>query len=196
MVDMVGNFHWTTENPAGATVSNAGKADAYCMVCFDVKKEDADLEEGHQGIGQCVYDDAEDDDDWYYDADFFGTVEATGSGAFKFLDDKHNDWDTDSGYLGMTSSIGFSSSSFISEPLDVNSNSAKNLGIKKGKTYWKCYIGQDDAPDTKDPFNHEFSLDKFTTDKPRRIDTSTIADSASRILIGLVSLIGMLELIF
>jgi hypothetical protein len=37
------------------------------------------------------------------DANFFGTVKATGNSAFKFMDNDHNDWDTDSGYLGDTS---------------------------------------------------------------------------------------------
>jgi len=184
----------TTDTPAGAATATALTAEAKCMVCFDVKKEDADLEEGHMGIGSCWYEDAL--DVTYWDANFFGTVKATGSSGFKFMDDEHNDWDTDSGYLGDTSSASATTAVFISEPLDVNSNSPKNLGIKKGKTWWKCYIGQDGAPDTKDPFEHEWSLDKFTTDKARRIDTSAIADSASRVLIGLVSLIGMLELIF
>lgn len=99
---------------------------AKCFACFDVKKEDAELEEGHKGIGACRY--------WkgtpaveYNDANFFGTVEATGGSGFKFLEKSKNDWDTDSGYLGLTSSM--SANRFVSEPLDVNSNSHRNLGI-------------------------------------------------------------------
>lgn len=50
-----------------------------CGACFDVKKEDADLEEGHKGIGYCVY---EQNDITYADANLFGTIEAQGSDSF------------------------------------------------------------------------------------------------------------------
>jgi len=87
---------------------------------------------------------------------------------------------------------------FVSNPLDVNSNSKKNLGISKGETFWKCYIGEHEAP-TADDVAHEFeiSLEKFSTDIPRRIDTiprridtSCIEDSAKM----LFSMVGMIAL--
>jgi len=171
------------------------------MVCFDVKKEEEELKEGHKGIGACVYDDAT-TGLWNYDANFFGTVEATGDSSFKFADDKHNDWDTDGGEDSdedssfVTISVADLRARFVSKPLDVNSNSPRNLGIKKKKSFWKCYVGQDGPVDTKDPFNHEISLAKFTTDKARRIDTSCIADFASKLVGSMALLIGTLELIF
>lgn len=81
---------------------------------------------------------------------------------------------------------------FISEPLDVNSNSPKNLGIRKGETYWKCFIGEHDKIDSASPFETDISLSKFTTDIPRRIDTSAIEDSASKLVIGLAAVIALL----
>ena len=94
---------------------------ARCGVCFDVKEEDAELEEGTDGIGACLYYD--DSLNTIYDANFFGRVEATGSSGFKFLDKSENDWDTDSGYLGWTSDIGPGFSvTFVSDPLNLNSN--------------------------------------------------------------------------
>ena len=64
---------------------------AYCSACFDVKKEGGELKSGTQGIGSCVYYDA---NKALYagDGNFFGTVEATGSDAFKFLPKNKNDW--------------------------------------------------------------------------------------------------------
>ena len=56
---------------------------------------------------------------------------------------------------------------FVSEPLDVNSNSPKNLGISKGETYWQCFIGEHDAIDSATPWEEDISLSKFTTDIPR-----------------------------
>jgi len=188
---MSGTFY---PSPVGATTATFtdSVANSYCMACFDVKKENADLSSGDQGIGFCAYDTT--DNRVIYDANFFGTVEATSDSEFKFLEDIKNNWDKDSGYRAKTSTISYSdptfSVGFVSEPLDFWHK--KNLGIKKGKSYWKCYIGQDDAPDVKDPFNHKFSLSKSTTDKAWRVDTSCIEDSASKILVGLVSLIGLL----
>lgn len=112
------------------------------------------------------------------------------------MEDAKNDWDIDSGYLGQTSSISFSMGGifayFVSEPLDVNSNSPKNLGIRKGETFWKCYIGENDVVDSKTPFETDISLSKYTTDKPRRIDTSAIEDSASKLIFGLSAVIALL----
>lgn len=61
----------------------------------------------------------------------------------------------------------------------MNSNSRKNLGISKGKTYWQCFVGEHEVP-SKDDVASEFeiSLEKFSTDIPRRIDTSAIEDNA------------------
>jgi len=69
--------------PTGKTpVLQVGTAETVCVACFDVKKEEADLEEGHKGIGACMYDDA--DNIWYKDANFIGTIKATGSSGFMF----------------------------------------------------------------------------------------------------------------
>ncbi len=113
------------------------------------------------------------------------------------MEDAKNDWDIDSGYLGQTSSVSFDindgiTAVFVSEPLDVNSNSPKNLGIRKGETFWKCYIGENDVVDSKTPFETDISLSKYTTDKPRRIDTSAIEDSASKLIFGLSAVIALL----
>ena len=96
-----------------------------------MKKEDAELEEGDDGIGACVYYDDTGSTE-IFDANFFGRVEATGSSGFKFLDKTENDWDTDAGYTGESSDIYYFSeykAYFVSEPLNKNSNSKKNLGI-------------------------------------------------------------------
>lgn len=96
---------------------------ARCGVCFDVKDEDGELEEGTDGIGACMYYD--DDVNPRSDANWFGRVEATGSNGFKFLDKRENDWDTDAGFLGETSYIYPDGSwdlevGFVSEPLNYN----------------------------------------------------------------------------
>lgn len=153
----------------------------YCAVCFDVKKEDADLEEGHKGIGGCIY---KQDGITYNDANLFGSVEAQGSDSFRFAPDNRNDWDIDgSGWNWEYSYYSHSASNgwfyFVSEPLDVNANSAKNLGIRKEATYLKCYVGQTDSLDSGDIFETDISLSDFTTDKPRRADLSCIEDAAS-----------------
>lgn len=80
----------------------------------------------------------------------------------------------------------------ISEPLDVNSNSPKNLGIRKGETYLKCYAGESDKVDSKTPFETSISLSKMTTDKPRRVDFTGIEDSASKMFAGLAVLIAIM----
>jgi hypothetical protein len=54
-----------------------------CVACFDVKKSDAALEEGHTGIGSCWYKKGTPVAN-YWDANFFGTIKATGSNGFKF----------------------------------------------------------------------------------------------------------------
>lgn len=166
-----------------------------CLVCFDVKKEDAELKEGHKGVGVCGQESG--DYTYVYDGNFFGTVEAQGSDSFWFMEDSKNDWDIDSGYIGLTSELTWYDdydveALFVSEPLDVNSNSPKNLGIRKGETYWKCYIGEHDKIDSASPFETDISLSKFTTDIPRRIDTSAIEDSASKLVIGLAAVIALL----
>ena len=51
-----------------------------CLVCFDVKKEDAELKEGHKGIGVCGQ--TSGDYGYFYDGNFFGTVEAQVSDSF------------------------------------------------------------------------------------------------------------------
>jgi len=51
-----------------------------CLVCFDVKKEDADLKKGHKGIGGCIQTVL--DKDYTWDANFFGTVEAQSESSF------------------------------------------------------------------------------------------------------------------
>lgn len=121
MMDL--DFHF-----GGASSADAAGL-ARCGACFDVKNEDDDLEEGDNGIGVCFYYDSALNE--VYDANFFGTIEATGSDGFKFLDKSENDWDTDSGYLGWTSNYDTGSYNFyfVSEPLNINSNSKKNLGI-------------------------------------------------------------------
>lgn len=170
-------------NDEGGAASPPADGLTRCGVCFDLGKEDAELEEGDNGVGICYYYDS--NLDVHYDANFFGTVEATGSSGFKFLDKSENDWDTDSGYIGMTSITDGDDITFVSEPNDISSNSRKHLGITKGETYWKCYIGEQDSIDVSSPFDQEISLDKFTTDKPRRIDTSCIEDVAIKMFVGI-----------
>lgn len=165
-----------------------------CAVCFDVKKEDAELEEGHKGIGGCVY---YQDDMYYDDANLFGSIEAQGSDSFRFAPDNKNDWDIDgSGWLDDYSYSEFYGDGgyfwFVSEPLDVNANSGKNLGIRKEATYLKCYIGQTDSLDSGDIFEKDISLSDFTTDKPRRADLSCIEDAASRLFAGISLLIALI----
>ena len=92
----------------------------------------------------------------------------------------------------MSASFSSVSLSFVSEPLDVNSNTPRHLGISKGETYWKCYIGEHDKVDSATPFDTSISLSKMTTDKPRRIDTTGIEDSASKMFAGLAALIAFL----
>ena len=91
---------------------------AYCAACFDVKKEDTDLSSGHQGIGACVYYDA--NKVLYKDCDFFGAVEATGSDEFKFLPKEKNDWsyETTGGFGTFDSSMSWSGTT----GLDLASN--------------------------------------------------------------------------
>lgn len=165
-----------------------------CAACFDVKTEDGELEEGDDGIGACYYWKGSPAVGPIFDANFFGRVEATGSSGFKFLEEDINDWDTDSGYLGSTSTLSAGSAYFVSEPLSYGPNSKKNLGIRKGETYWKCYVGEQDTIDYETPFEQEISLDKFTTDKPRRIDTSCIEDAAIKMFVGVGLLLSTLFL--
>lgn len=96
-VGMTASFFEKTDNPAGAGDEWAAATKLMrCAVCFDVKKEDAELKEGHKGIGYCYQ---KIDTTTYWDGNFFGTVEAQGSDSFRFADDTKNDWDIDSGYL-------------------------------------------------------------------------------------------------
>ena len=78
---------------------------AYCAACFDVKKAGQDLASGHQGIGGCVYYDA--NKNLFSDFNFFGTVEAQGTDSFKFLPKDKNDWSYEdtSGFMGFDSKI-------------------------------------------------------------------------------------------
>ena len=72
-----------------------------CSVCFDVEDEDGEVEEGTEGVGACFYYNT---DNWYDDAEFYGTVEALGSDSFSFKEARKNDWDWDqSGYWGLYS---------------------------------------------------------------------------------------------
>jgi hypothetical protein len=77
MVSIGGNFYLTTEGGAG---EDAVTDIMRCLVCFDVKKEDAELKEGHKGIGACGQ--LSGDYAYMYDGNFFGTVEAQGSDSF------------------------------------------------------------------------------------------------------------------
>lgn len=53
-IAIYGEFFETTDATPGAGVE-FGTADIMkCIACFDVKKEDAELKEGHKGIGACV----------------------------------------------------------------------------------------------------------------------------------------------
>ena len=80
---------------------------AYCAMCFDVKKLDADLKSGHKGIGGCVYYDS--NKVVQYDYNFFGAVEATGTDAFKNKTKNENDWNYDQqGLMSFDSLIGWS----------------------------------------------------------------------------------------
>ena len=81
---------------------------------------------------------------------------------------------------------------FVSEPLDLNSNSGRNLGIRKEATFLKCYIGTHDSLDSRDVFETDISLADFSTDKPRRVDLSCIEDAASRLFAGLSLLIALI----
>lgn len=62
----------------------------FCSVCFDVGEEDGEIEEGLDGVGGCFY---FDENDMYYDAEYFGRIEATGDNSFKFLEAEINNWD-------------------------------------------------------------------------------------------------------
>lgn len=103
-----------------------------CLACFDVKDEEGKVEEGTKGIGACSMNDGQ--GNHFLDANYFGTVEAAGSDSFKFKEASKNNWDRDqSGYRGLYSNSMYTGNtlyaSFVSNPLDVNSNSPKNLGI-------------------------------------------------------------------
>lgn len=153
-----------------------------CSVCFDVEDEDGEVEEGTEGVGVCAYFTP---DNWYNDAEFYGTVEALGSDSFSFKEARKNDWDRDqSGYWGLYSASYWPYEDeyityFVSTPLNVNSNSRKNLGISKGESYWQCFVGEHEVPSWDDVASEfEISLEKFSTDIPRWIDTSAIEDNA------------------
>lgn len=195
----------TSTNPTtkGAASDFLSSEVMYCMACFDVKKAEEELKEGHKGIGACMQ---RIGTKVYNDANFFGSIEAQGSDSFRFNEDSKNDWDTDSGYLGDTSNIYYDwdvggdavkdiyylTAEFVSEPLDVNANSPKNLGIWKAETYWKCYVGEHDKIESSSPFETDISLSKFTTDVPRWIDTTGIEDAASQIVLGVAVFIALL----
>lgn len=119
------------------------------------------------------------------------------------MEDSKNDWDKDSGYVGWNSYLQYDKNyaaqgfyrmyaGFYSKPLDINSNSRKNLGISKGETFFKCYVGEADAIDSVSPFETDISLAKFSTDVARRIDTSAIEIFASNIALGICSAILLL----
>lgn len=53
-IELWGNFLEKTDVPPGAGTDWTTATDLMrCMVCFDVKKEDAELKKGHKGIGGC-----------------------------------------------------------------------------------------------------------------------------------------------
>ena len=132
---------WPTDFDGAMDIASASMM--YCSVCFDVEEEDGVVEEGTDGIGSCFY---KVDDEFYFDAEYTGTVEALGSDSFSFKEASKNNWDWDqSGYVGSYSYFESSTNPmqrpqfttyFVSLPLDVNKNSKKHLGISKGETYW------------------------------------------------------------
>ena len=131
------------------------------------------MEEGTKGVGACMI-----FSDWggypmVNDANLFGTVEATGDSGFKFLPKNKNHWDYNTGYTSASGTQmaeeGFMTM-FVSNPLDLNGNSKKHLGIRDKKSYWKCYAGTAAVPDLTKPFDSEISLADFDTDKNRRVD--------------------------
>jgi len=80
-VYIAGSFYETDDAIKGAGAVWSTSADLMrCLVCFDVKKEDAELEEGHKGIGGCGQ--KIKSEQYYRDGNFFGTVEAQGSDSF------------------------------------------------------------------------------------------------------------------
>jgi len=101
------SFDETDDIDVGLATPTTSPADGYtrCAACFDVKSEDGELEEGDDGIGGCYYWKGSPVSGPYFDANFFGRIEATGSSGFKFFEDKDNDWDTDAGFLGDTSTM-------------------------------------------------------------------------------------------
>lgn len=80
MLGITGDFYEKI-NDGGAGTDTTPTTDLMrCLVCFDVKKEDAELKEGHKGIGACGQ--SIGDYDYTSDGNFFGTVEAQGSDSF------------------------------------------------------------------------------------------------------------------
>lgn len=49
-----GNFYETDDGTPGAGAIFGDVDIMKCLACFDVKKEDGELKEGHKGIGACV----------------------------------------------------------------------------------------------------------------------------------------------
>lgn len=161
------------------------KSHAYCTVCFDVRKEDKDVESGTTGVGACSYFDSNGAGP-YNNPNYFGVVEAQGSDSFKFLPKEENDWMyDDTGFIDWEPSFAYTSNFDGSASMSINLwskpqnyNNRNKLGIKQSKTYLKCYAGYDDAP-AADGVDHEFSLENFSTDKARRIDLRWLDASAS-----------------
>jgi len=74
----------------GGAASNDITNKMFCSVCFDVEAEDGEVEEGTDGVGACFYADT---DTFYYDADYFGRIEAAGANSFMFREAEKNNWD-------------------------------------------------------------------------------------------------------
>ena len=85
---MMSEFILQTDGGATTDVS-ANKM--FCNVCFDVKEEDGEIEEGTDGVGSCFYFD--ENDAPFFDLEYFGRAEASGTDSFKFLEAKINNWD-------------------------------------------------------------------------------------------------------
>jgi|JI10StandDraft_1071094.scaffolds.fasta_scaffold709523_1 hypothetical protein len=111
------NPEWNAAYDALADKDTAN-LDARCVVCFDVKKEDGEIEDGTNGIGFCESELEETDGDFSLDLNFIGAIKATSGSKFKFVEEKNNHWDRDAGWTSFTSSsYDRDSMNFVSRPL-------------------------------------------------------------------------------
>lgn len=151
-----------------------------------MRKEGEDISSGTTGVGACTYYDSNGNGGFNH-PNYFGVVEAQGKDSFKFLPKEENDWMyDDTGFIDWEPSWSYNDNNDGTATMNINLwskpqnyNNRNKLGIKQSKTYLKCYAGYDDAPAADDGVDHEFSLDKFTTDKARRIDLRWLDASAS-----------------